>query len=59
MARSDGGRAAPLGWYESLQSRYMIWLFRDRLNHPAAACSRVFPSLFKEGSLIAEFRDRN
>jgi hypothetical protein len=27
------------------------------LNHPAAACSRVFPSLFKEGSLIAEFGD--
>ncbi len=37
----------------------LIWLFRDRPNHPAVACGRGFPSLSKEGSLSAEFRDRN
>ena len=30
-----------------------------RSNHPAAACGSGFPSLSKEGILIAEFRDRN
>jgi len=29
----------------------LIWLFREYSNHP--------PSLSKEGSLSAEFRDRN
>jgi hypothetical protein len=34
-----------------------VWLFKDGSNHPAAACG--CPSLSKEGSLLAEFRDRN
>ena len=51
-------RAAPQGWCESLQSRYWLGFSDDRSNHPAAACGCGFPSLSKEGSLIAEFRDR-
>jgi hypothetical protein len=37
----------------------LVWLLRDRSNHPAAACGRRFPSLSKEENSIAEFRDRN
>ncbi len=35
----------------------LAWPFQDCSNHPAAACG--CPSLSKEGSLLAEFRDRN
>jgi hypothetical protein len=36
-----------------------VWLFHDPSNHPATACGRCFPSLSKEGSAIASFRERN
>jgi hypothetical protein len=37
----------------------LIWLCRRCSNHAAAASSRGFPSLSKEGTLIVDFRDRN
>ncbi len=37
----------------------LAWLFQDCSNHPAAACGCGYPSLSKEGSLLAKFRDRN
>ncbi len=37
----------------------LIWLFRNRSNHPAVAGGRGFRSLSKEGTLMVEFRDRN
>ena len=59
MARSDSGRATALGWCESLRSCYGFGFSATVSNHPRRACGRGFPSLFKEGNLKTQFRDRN
>ena len=48
-----------MGVVRVAQTPLLVWPFHDRSNHPAAACGRCFPSLSKEGSPRAEFRDRN
>ena len=52
MARSA------MGVVRVSEAQRQVWLFRDRSNHPAAADGRCCPSLTKEGSPMAEFRDR-
>jgi hypothetical protein len=52
-------RAAPLGWCESVQSRYRFGSSATVRTTPAVVCGPGFPSLSKEGSISAEFRDRN
>ena len=52
-------RAAPLGWSESLRSSYRLGFAATDQTTPAVACGRGFPSVSKEGTLSAEFRDRN
>jgi hypothetical protein len=52
-------RAAPLGWCESVRSRYRFGFSETVRTTPAVAFGRGFPSLSKEGSISAEFRDRN
>ena len=59
MVRSDGGRAAPRGWCALLLSLYGFDFAVTVRTTPAVACGRGFPSLSKEGSVGAEFRDRN
>ena len=59
MARSDGGRAAPLGWCESLRSCYWLGFAATDQTTPAVTFGHGFPSLSKKGILSAEFRDRN
>jgi hypothetical protein len=35
----------------------LIWLFRDRSNHPAAACGRGSPPYPRRGALVPSFFD--
>jgi hypothetical protein len=51
MGRSTAGVVA----FAAIPIR--AWLFQDCSNHPAVACGCSSQS--KEGSLLAEFRDRN
>jgi hypothetical protein len=57
VARSDAGRAAPRGWCDLLESRCWSGLPPVVGTTPAAPFGRGFPSLAKEGSFIAGFRD--
>src|SRR5687767_8104260 len=52
-------RAAARGWCDLVESRSGCGLSFIPSNHPSRAPGRDFPSLAKEGSIIAEFRDRN
>ena len=52
MARSAAGVVRPTG------IPLLLWFFPSLSNHPRRGLWRGIPSLAKEGSLIAVFRDR-
>jgi len=50
-------RATGVVWVAAIPR--LAWFYCRRSNHPVAAYGHGLPSLSKEGSFVAELRDRN